>query len=70
MTRARVIWSAVLAALAAAGWFAGKRFLGWLTPELYVTFLVALGCAFLAARSLVEMGVALRGRREGGARRD
>ncbi|MDB4998709.1 MAG: hypothetical protein JWM74_6141, partial [Myxococcaceae bacterium] len=63
MTRGRLIWAAILAALVTAGWYAGHRFLHWLTPELYVTFLVALGCAFLAARSLVEMGVALRARR-------
>ena len=64
MTRGRLIWAAILAALVAAGWYAGHRFLNWLTPELYVTFLVALGCAFLAARSLIEMGVALRAGRE------
>jgi Mg-chelatase subunit ChlD len=64
MSKARLIWGAIVAALVAAGWFVGKRFLGWLTPELYVTFLVALGCAFIAARSLVEMAASLRARRE------
>ena len=55
MTRARLIWAAIIAAGVTAGWYAGRRFFTWLTPELYVTFLVALGCAFLAARSIVEM---------------
>ncbi len=64
MSKARMIWGAVMAALVAGGWFVGRRLLNWLTPELYVTFLVALGCAFLAARSLVEMGASLRARRE------
>jgi uncharacterized membrane protein len=64
MTRARLIWAALIAALVAAGWFAGRRFLGWLTPELYVTFLVALACAFLAARSIVEMASSIRAGRE------
>jgi len=64
MSRARLIWGAIVAALVAAGWFAGKRFVSFLTPELYATFLVALGCAFLAARSLVEMAASLRARRE------
>ena len=64
MSRARMVWGVVIAALVTAGWFAGKRFLNWLTPELYVTFLVAVGCAFLAARSLVEMASSLRAGRE------
>ena len=64
MTRGRLLWAALLAAVVTAGWYAGHRFLHWLTPELYVTLLVALGCAFLAVRSLVEMGLALRARRE------
>ena len=63
MTRGRIIWGAILAALIAAGWVAGRRFFYWLTPELYVTLLVALGCAFVAARSIVEMLSALRARR-------
>ena len=64
MSKARLIWAAVIAAMVAGGWFVGRRLFQWLTPELYVTFLVALGCAFLAARSLVEMGASVRARRE------
>ena len=64
MSKARLVWAAVIAAMVAGGWFVGRRFLNWLTPELYATFLVALGCAFLAARSLVEMASSLRARRE------
>ena len=64
MSKARLVWAAVIAAMVAGGWFVGRRFLSWLTPELYATFLVALGCAFLAARSLVEMAASLRAHRE------
>ena len=61
----RLIWAAIVAAIVAAGWFVGDGASSpWLTPELYVTFLVALGCAFLAARSIVEMVASLRARRE------
>ena len=35
MTRARIIGGAILTALITAGWFAGRRLLYWLTPELY-----------------------------------
>lgn len=63
MSLARVIWAAVVAALVAAGWLLGKRFVSFLTPELYATFLVALGCAFLSGRALWEMLAALRAKR-------
>jgi len=63
MTRGRIVWSVVLAALVAAGWGVGHRFVHWLTPEIYVTFLVALGCAFGAARSVVDLVQALREKR-------
>jgi Ca-activated chloride channel family protein len=64
MSRSRLVYAAILTALVTAGWFAGKRFLPWLSGELYVTFLVALGCAFVAARAMVETLSALRARRE------
>jgi Mg-chelatase subunit ChlD len=64
MSRTRAIWAAIVAVAVAAGWFVGKRVVSYLTPELYVTFLVALGCAFLAARSIVEMLASLRAKRE------
>jgi Mg-chelatase subunit ChlD len=64
MTRARAIWGVIIAALVAAGWFAGQRFLNWLNAELYVTFLVALGCAFVVARTIVESVSSLRAGRE------
>ena len=64
MTRARAIWGAIIAALVVAGWFAAQRFFNWVNAELYGTFLVALGCAFLVARSLVEMVSSLRAGRQ------
>ncbi|CAN5907593.1 VWA domain-containing protein [soil metagenome] len=63
MNRSRLVHGGILAALVTAGWFVGRRFMPWLTGELYVTFLVALGCAFVAARALVETLSALRARR-------
>ena len=63
MNRSRLVYGGILAALVTAGWFVGRRFMPWLTGELYVTFLVALGCAFVAARALVETLSALRARR-------
>lgn len=64
MSRTRVVWAAIVAAAVTAGWFAGKRIVPYLTPELYVTFLVALGCAFISARSIVEMLAAVRAKRQ------
>lgn len=63
MSKGRLIWGVLVSAAVAAGWFAGRKFFNWLTPELYATFLVALGCAFLVARSLVEMASSLRASR-------
>lgn len=60
MSRARIIGGLVLAALVAAAWLLGRRLLPWLTPELFVTFLVALACAFVAAKSVVELASAVR----------
>ncbi|HSO40847.1 MAG TPA: VWA domain-containing protein [Labilithrix sp.] len=63
MNRSRLVYGGIVAALVTAGWFVGRRFMPWLTGELYVTFLVALGCAFVAARATVETLGALRARR-------
>lgn len=66
--RRRYIVVAVLAALAIAGWylfrFVGPKLHLAVMPELYATFLVALGCSFVIARSVVELVSALRGKRE------
>jgi uncharacterized membrane protein len=68
MTRGRLVWAAALAALAAGGWYAFRAYglrLFHVSPsgELYVTFLVALACAFVVARSVVELVATVRARR-------
>jgi len=64
MTRARIFGAAVAAALAVAAWFVGKRLFPWLTPELFVALLVAVGCAYASGRALFDAAVATRARRE------
>jgi Mg-chelatase subunit ChlD len=64
MTRTRAVWALILGAAVTAGWFISKRLLSFLSAELYITFLVALGCAYLAARSVVEGLSSVRGKRQ------
>ena len=54
MSRTRIITGAILAAVVTAGWLIGHRMVPWLSGELYVTLLIALGCAFVAVRAIVE----------------
>ena len=62
--RSRIVLGAVLAALAAGGWYAynafGPRFHLTVMPELYVTFLIAIGCGLVLVRSLVDVGLSFR----------
>jgi uncharacterized membrane protein len=68
MTRSRLILYAVLGALGVGGWFLFKLLSPRLhvaaSAELYITFLVALGCAFVAARSIVALVTQIRAKGE------
>lgn len=64
MSRGRIIGAAIVAALALAAWLVGRRFLPWLTPELFVTALVAVACAALSAKAAWDLVAAIRARRE------
>jgi Ca-activated chloride channel family protein len=64
----RSVLFAIAAAAAAGGWALfkafGPRFGVAPLPEIYVTFLVALACAFVVARSFVELAASFRAGRE------
>ncbi len=63
-SRARAIATAVGVVFATAAWFVTRRFWPWISPELFAAALVGLACAFVVARSIVELASAIRGRRE------
>lgn len=64
MTRSRIIGGVVVAALVALGWYFGQRFWPWLTPELFITGLVAIACVAVAGKSALDIVTAVRGGRQ------
>ena len=63
MSRARIIGGVVVAALVALAWYFGQRYWPWLTPELFITGLVAVACVAVAGKSALDIVTAVRASR-------
>lgn len=64
MSRARILLALVAAAVVGAAWGLLRRFMPWISPELFLTGLLGVGCAVVLARSAVEVGLGVARRRE------
>ncbi len=64
MSRARILLALVGAALVGAAWGLLRRFMPWISPELFLTGLLGVGCAVVLARAAIELGMGVARRRE------
>ncbi len=64
MSRGRIVFALVAAALVAGAWGLGRRFFPWLSPELFLTGLIGVGCVVVMTRAIVEVVAKARGREE------